>query len=48
MTTRATFRALMAERREWPRGTDDLEYRTRAARKLVWILRGVPSSEWPQ
>lgn len=44
--TRATFLALMAERRQFQRGTPDHEYRTRAARKLVWIMRGVPSNQW--
>jgi len=48
MTTRAIFLALMAERRNWPRGYMDHEYRTRAARKLVWIIRGVPASEWTE
>ena len=46
MTTRAHFLALMAERRKCLRGTADHEYRTRAARKLVWIMRGIPSSLW--
>ena len=48
MTTRAIFLALMAERRNWPRGSIDHEYRTRAARKLVWIMRGVPTTEWTE
>lgn len=46
MTTRTIFRALMAERRSYLRGTPDHEYRTRAARKIVWIMRGVPATEW--
>lgn len=48
MTTRDFFLALMAERRRWPRGTADHEYRTRAARKLVWLMRGVPTEEWAE
>lgn len=48
MTTRQTFLALMAERRHWPRGSADHDYRTRAARKLIWIMRGVPVSEWTE
>ena len=48
MTTRAAFLALMAERRNWPRGSADHDYRTRAARKLVWIMRGVPTTEWTE
>ncbi len=46
MTTHDTFRCLMAERRAWPRGSADHEYRSRAARQLVWIMRGVPAIEW--
>jgi hypothetical protein len=46
MTTRAAFRAIMVERRQWPPGSADYEYRTRAARKLVWIMRGVPVDQW--
>lgn len=46
MTARDHFRATMAERRAFPRGTLDHEYRTRAARKLLWIARGVPVNEW--
>lgn len=48
MTTRAVFRTLMADRRKWPRGSADHDYRTRAARKLLWIMRGIPVSEWTQ
>lgn len=48
MTTRERFRALMAERRKWPKGSVDHNYRTRAARKLVWIIRRVPTTEWPE
>lgn len=48
MTTRAAFRAIMAERRAWPRGSADHEYRTRAARKLAWLLRGVPVDQWSE
>lgn len=46
MQTAAAFRALMAERRLWPRGSADHEYRTRAARKLIWLMRGVPTNQW--
>lgn len=48
MTTRQHFIALMAERRAWPRGSADHEYRSRAARRLVWIIRKVPAACWPQ
>ena len=40
------FRKLMCDRRAHPRGSPDHEYRTRAARKLVWLMRGKPVSEW--
>lgn len=46
MNARENFLSLMAERRAFPRGTPEHEYRSRAARKLVWLMRGVPSSEW--
>jgi hypothetical protein len=46
MTTRETFRALMTERRAWPKGSADHDYRTRAARKLVWIMRGLSPAQW--
>ena len=42
------FRRLMAERRTIAIGSPDHEYRTRAARCLVWVLRGVPVTEWVQ
>ena len=48
MTTRQHFRSLMAQRRNWPRGSHDWEYRTRAARKLAWIIRGVPVDRWTE
>lgn len=48
MTARAEFHRVMAERRQWPPGSSDWEYRSRAARKLVWIIRKVPAAFWPQ
>ena len=42
------FRRLMRERRAFPVGSPDHKYRTRAARKLVWTIRGVPVAEWVQ
>ena len=50
MNTRDYFRQTMAERRRWRsrRGGMDWDYLTRAARKYVWIMRGVPVSEWPE
>ena len=46
METREYFRSIMAERRQHRAGTLDHEYRTRAARKLAWLMRGVPVAEW--
>ena len=46
MIARAEFHRLMAERRAYAAGTPDHEYRTRAARKLVWLMRGVAISQW--
>jgi len=48
MTTRQVFRQLMAERRAWPRGSADHDYRSRAARKLLNLIRGVPVNQWSE
>lgn len=48
MNLSTEFRQLMRERRAFPVGTPDHEYRTRAARKIVWLMRGVPVGEWLQ
>lgn len=48
MNAKAYFRQLLADRRAFARGTPDHEYRTRAARKLVAIIRRVPAVEWSQ
>lgn len=48
MTARATFRALMAVRKSHRRGSLDHEYLTRSARKMVWLMRGVPTEEWAE
>jgi hypothetical protein len=47
LTTKDHFHILMAQRRGWRRGTVEHSYMTRAARKLVWIIRGVPAMNWP-
>lgn len=44
--TRAYFRSFMAERRQHPRASIEWQYLTRAARKMVWIIRGVPTEQW--
>ena len=48
MTAKDHFRALMRERRHFPRGHPEHEWRTRAARKFALIVRGVPASKWPE
>ncbi|MCA0846085.1 hypothetical protein [Salipiger thiooxidans] len=48
MTMREHFLRMMTERREWPRGSADWEYRTEAARKYLWLHRGIPTCEWPK
>ena len=40
------FHRLMRERRSFAAGSPDHDYRTRAARKMVWLMRGVPAGEW--
>lgn len=40
------FRKMMAERRSFDRGSMEHEWRTNAARKYVWMMRGVPACEW--
>ena len=46
MTPHEHFRALMRERREYKPGTPEHSWRTRAARKFVWLMRGVPTEQW--
>ena len=45
MTTRQYFRATMQDRRSHPRHSIEWQYLTRAARKLAWIMRGVPAKD---
>ena len=40
--TQTEFHRLMRERRMFAAGSPDHEYRTRAARKLVAMMRGLP------
>jgi hypothetical protein len=47
MTAREHFQTLMRERRKFPRGSAEHNWRTRAARRYFWLLRGIPTSEWP-
>lgn len=43
---RTEFRRLMAERLAYPIGSPDYNYRTRAARQLLLMMRGIPVTEW--
>ena len=43
---RTHFRQMLRERRAFPVGSPDWEYRTRAAMKYLWIMRGVPNNQW--
>jgi len=43
---RLEFTRMIRERRNFPSGSPDHEYRTRAARTLLRIIRGVPVAEW--
>jgi len=48
MSLRKCFRETMAERRQCEKGGTEWQWRTRAARKYVWMLRGIPPMEWGQ
>ncbi len=43
---RALFRRMMAERRQFARGSLDHTYRTRAARTYLWLAIGRPTDRW--
>ena len=42
------FHRIMRERRMFAAGSPDHEYRTRAARNLVRMMRNIPVVEWAQ
>jgi hypothetical protein len=46
-TAKAEFHLWMAHRRKHRGNATEWAWATRAARKLVWIMRAVPASEWP-
>lgn len=48
MNATALFHKLMKERRTFPRGSVEWDWRTRAARKLWLMARGVSANEWSQ
>ena len=47
-TARDLFRRYMAKRRTAKRGSLEHEWITAACRKYVWIMRGVPTTEWTE
>lgn len=46
MTTREWFRLMLRERRAFPMDSPEWEWRTAAARKYLYLMRGVPALEW--
>jgi hypothetical protein len=46
MTALDHFRQLLRQRREYPKGSLDWQWRTDAARKYLWVHRGIPTTEW--
>lgn len=48
MTSRDWFRLTMRERRQCIKGTPEYDWRTRAARKYLWMLKGIPTKDWPE
>ena len=43
---RTEFHRIMSERRAFAPGSVDHTYRSRAARKLLNLIRGVPVDQW--
>ena len=46
MTMRESFHRCMSMRRNYARGSSDHAAITRTARKLIWLMRGVPVDRW--
>lgn len=40
------LRETLRERRRFPKGSPDFEYRTTACRKMIWWMRDIPTSQW--
>lgn len=45
---RIAFRSIMAERRAYRHGDPERSWRTNAARKFIWLLRGIPPNQWSE
>lgn len=41
------FRKMLRDRRAWPKGSDEWDWRTRAARQYLEIMQK-PVTQWPQ
>lgn len=48
MTTADHFLSMMRQRRAFPRGSLEWEWRTRAARTYARIMMGIPACEWAE
>lgn len=48
MTARQRFQQIMTDRRKFPKHSADWQWRTRAARKLAWLMMGRPVEEWTE
>ncbi|MBY6005405.1 hypothetical protein KUV62_15880 [Salipiger bermudensis] len=46
MTMRECFLDMMRQRRRFPRGSGEWDWRTKAARKYLWMHLGVPTTKW--
>jgi len=46
MTPRQLALSLMAERKDYPTGSPDWDWRTRAAWKLYQLSQGIPARDW--
>jgi len=48
MNARILFRNIMRERRRFAAGTAEHKWRSNAARKYVWLMRGIPTEQWKE
>lgn len=48
MTALDLLKQMLRERKQFPRGSLDHEWRSAAARKYYWITRRIPRTEWPE
>lgn len=48
MTLKDRFQQMVRDRRQYAPGSIDWQWRTKAARTYLAMLRGVPTTEWDQ